>query len=851
MNNPGRVKVDAPPICRRPSMIEQLLSGSARGGGSWNVSRLRPFIVAVRRLACVGALAGGLPLPGISAAVGPESASAPAPGAGAGVVAPRSPAEELVSFEFADSNLTAELVVAEPQIISPVALAWDAAGRLFIAEMRDYPNATNGGTIRCLEDRDGDGRYEVATVFADGLRFPNSVLPWNGGVLVTAAPDLIFLRDTDGDHRADERRVLLTGFGTGNQQLRANGLTWGGDGWVYGANGRSDGGVRRPGSTNAGPGVVSLRGRDFRFRPESGEISTVAGRSQFGLAIDEWGNRFLSWNTIPVRHEVFPDAYLAAQPLVAGENVVVDLLPSDDRGQVFPQTPPPLVFNNESSSHFNALAGLTLFRGEALGDTYRGNVFVGETLRNLVHRRVLIPSGATFVARRGESGTEFLRSSDPWFHPVNFATGPDGALYVVDFYRQFVEHPDWVPHEMRDKVSWRVGSEHGRLWRIVRKDQAPASRPNRGPALAGLAPRALVAELDSPNAWRRATAQRLLVEQRAPSAIPALRDLVQGARQPEGRALALATLALIATTDALDEGLLLAALSDPSAPVRAQAARTISALWLTSSSNAASPGPTGGSSPKKSPTPSAAVARMLARLADDPEARVRLNAVMALAFVEDTELREGTLRRRLELESDRWVRLAAAGSSRTLTREQAATVLARPPKPLRAARTPSAAAVDPDRQKVIERLTPALQVAGDRTRGAATFGRLCLACHYLQGRGQRVGPDLSGIATRPPDALLVDLLDPSRQIAPEYAAYEATLADGETVTGLFASETETRVTIRRSGAPDENIPRAQLRGLRPTGKSLMPDGLETGLTLAEVADLLAFLRNPDGALLPP
>ena len=128
---------------------------------------------------------------------------------------------------LADPALTIELVAAEPEVTSPVAIAWDEDGRLYVAEMIDYPVAPASGRIRRLEDRDGDGRYEHATVFADGLPFPNGVLPCFGGVLVTAAPNIWFLRDRDGDGRADERSVVLTGFGEGNTQLRVNGLSLG------------------------------------------------------------------------------------------------------------------------------------------------------------------------------------------------------------------------------------------------------------------------------------------------------------------------------------------------------------------------------------------------------------------------------------------------------------------------------------------------------------------------------------------------------------------------------------------------------------------------------------------------
>src|SRR5207244_292354 len=129
---------------------------------------------------------------------------------------PLSPQQEVATFHFADPNLTAELVASEPDVVAPVAIAWDADGRLFVAEMTDYPSGPVSGRIRMLEDRDGDGRYERSTVFADNIAFPNGVMPWNGGVLVTAAPDILFFKDTDSDGRADERRVLLDGFVEGH-----------------------------------------------------------------------------------------------------------------------------------------------------------------------------------------------------------------------------------------------------------------------------------------------------------------------------------------------------------------------------------------------------------------------------------------------------------------------------------------------------------------------------------------------------------------------------------------------------------------------------------------------------------
>ncbi len=233
---------------------------------------------------------------------------------------PRSPSDEHAAFVLADSALTIELVAAEPEVSSPVAIAWDEDGRLYVAEMIDYPVAPAAGRIRRLEDRDGDGRYELATIFAAGLPFPNGVLPCFGGVLVTAAPSIWFLRDRDGDGHADEKSIILTGFGEGNTQLRVNGLSFGLDNMIYAANGRSDGEVRAPSDP---PGkAVSIRRRDLRFRlaarpqaPAPMIVEAIAGFSQFGLAHDDWGNRFPSWNTIPLRHVVFEQQHVGPKPV--------------------------------------------------------------------------------------------------------------------------------------------------------------------------------------------------------------------------------------------------------------------------------------------------------------------------------------------------------------------------------------------------------------------------------------------------------------------------------------------------------------------------------------------------------
>ena len=214
-----------------------------------------------------------------------------------------SPADSQACFEVVPGHVV-ELVAAEPLVFDPVAICWDDDGRLFVAEMSDYPNGDGGGRIVMLTDADGDGTIDTRTIFAAGLPFPNGLLAWNGGLLVTAAPNILHLADRDGDGVAETSEVILTGFQAGNQQLRVNGLCSGPDGWVYAANGRSGGSITSPRRPDAP--AVSIDRHDLRFRPDTGEVEAVAGFSQFGLAFDAQGQRFSNWNTAPIRQVVFP-----------------------------------------------------------------------------------------------------------------------------------------------------------------------------------------------------------------------------------------------------------------------------------------------------------------------------------------------------------------------------------------------------------------------------------------------------------------------------------------------------------------------------------------------------------------
>ena len=269
-------------------------------------------------------------------------------------------------------------------------------------------------------------------------------------------------------------------------------------------------------------------------------MEAIAGFSQFGLAHDDWGNRFPSWNTIPIRHVVLEQQALDRNPYLAETSSVASILDPADGGRIFGISPAQARFNRESVAYFNASCGPALSGGDLLPGRYHGNAFVCEPLTNLVHRRVLEPSGVTFIARRVEQGREFLASTDPAFRPVNLATGPDGALYVVDMYRELVEHPQFVPESARGDVDFRRWHDRGRIWRVRPKAMAP--NRHQQPILSNAPLPRLVDLLSHPNGWWRSTAQRAVVRvrhaglARHPGRISALDRIGQGPRQSAGAA---------------------------------------------------------------------------------------------------------------------------------------------------------------------------------------------------------------------------------------------------------------------------------------------------------------------------
>ncbi len=483
---------------------------------------------------------------------------------------PKTPKQSL-AVTHARPGFQIELMAAEPLVTDPIAFAFGPDGKLWVVEMGDYPRGLDGkgkkgGVVRCLEDVDGDGRYDRSTVFIDQLGFPTGVAPWRNGILITGAPDILYAEDTDGDGKADKREILYHGFVQANPQHRVNGLKWGLDGWLYCAHGDSLGSkieLRRAG------GTASANGRDFRIQPDQGLLDPQSGPSQFGRNRDDWGNWFGCSNSEPMYQFVLDDDYLRRNKHVPAANGRHDVSEQPGAAEVFPRSRTIARFNDlYAANRFTSANSTIVYRDDLFGPAFAGNAFVSEPVHNLVHREIMRSEGLTFVSRRAddEQASEFLASEDNWFRPTMLAAGPDGALWIADMYRQTIEHPEWIPLEVQKKMDLRAGADLGRIYRVY----PVGTQPRKIPRLDKLSLAELVAALDSPSGWQRDTVQQLLVWRNDAAAIEPLKKLATQSGRAECRVQALWTLQLLG---GLTPELVLAAMQDKHPGVRRHGVR--------------------------------------------------------------------------------------------------------------------------------------------------------------------------------------------------------------------------------------------------------------------------------------
>lgn len=957
-------------------------------------------------------------------------------------------AAELPSVIVTHPELAISLFAQEPEVVDPVALCFDAAGRMYVVEMRDYPYGIPpanppGGAVRLLEDTDHDGRADRSVVFAENLSYPTSIAPFRDGVIVTAPPEIVFLRDTNGDGKADGREVLYRGFRRGVTDGNMSGLRWGLDNWLHGVNGGPGGDVV---STRKRGDSLRLGDLDFRLRPDTGEIETTYSTGGgFGLVFDEWGRSFTPHNVNHMQMRIMPARLLSRNPALPPVEGTHSISDHGEMARIFAiseaQTRPN---HPEQAGHFSAGGAVGYVGHQDYPADLAGSVTVADMVGNLIHRDVLSADGPILKASRspGEQTKEFIASTDLTFRPTALELGPDGALYLADMQRAVIEHPDYIPAKMREKLDIRAGEDRGRIYRLM---------PRRGVALgpkviAGMAPAELVEELGSPNQWRRMTAQRLIVENNHLVTTAPLEELVKTGTNAVARVHALWTLhglgelgesvlaeALKDTASGVVENAIQIAASFPGlvalrervqslavghsdARVRFVAAAhcelstdAVVQLLLQDGAHQWSRLAALGAlrsgehvvlielldrwpSPASDGTSQVDIARDLGSLlgartaVEDLQRVIRAltNRPPPLALPVLNGLRDGFARRSspvttpellataleactvnapIELQKAAWsvekqlglpasasqthavntaLRLAADPDKPLAAREAAVELLTlgRPAQyvpvllPLFSGATPATlqrAALDvlrgptdiaiargllerwreihpglkrgvttlllgrrdyhvalldavesgritlgelnldlEDRRRLISWSSPDIQMrarkliadgeygnrqakveewlaklpaTGHEANGRAVFEKACAQCHVVGTLGHEVRPNLTGQSHRSVEDLVSNILDPNMAINPNYLSVSVETKEGELLTGILAAETAEAITLLQAQGVRSTLRRDQLRRVESAGTSLMPEGLEAGLSPQELRDLVAFLQT--------
>lgn len=926
----------------------------------------------------------------------------------------------------------------------PICMNWDERGRLWVAVTMDYPNdlqPEGKGRDRILicEDTDGDGLADKITVFADKLSIPTSLTFARGGVIVHQAPHTLFLKDTNGDDVAGERRVLFSGWHTGDTHAGPSNLHYGFDNWTYGIVGYSgfDGTI--------GGERHSFRTGFYRFRPDGSKLEFLrnTNNNSWGVGFSEEGILFGSTaNGNPSVYLPIPNRYY--ESVRGWSSSVLGGIAADTR--FFPITDH--VRQVDFHGRFTAAAGHALYTARTYPKEYwNRTAFVTEPTGHLAATLVLDRNGADF---RSRYGWNLLASNDEWCAPIMAEIGPDGNVWIIDWYNYIVQHNptprgfktgkgNAYETELRDK-------KHGRIYRLV----YTAAPPQPALSLKDATPEKLVATLKSENLFWRRHAQRLLVERGQKDVVPALAELLKDEKTDAiglnvGAIHALWTLHGLG---AIEQAPVASALKHPSAGVRRNAVLVLLRK------------------------PESVQAILDSKLLDDADAQVRLATLLALAEMPASPAAGDAILKLLAkpgIASDRWLRdaatsaaaahdlhflkAAAVGKSQTpvlaivaehyarggptgtvaglladlvqadpataevivaglakgwprgktvqpigeteknltllaarlpadargpvirlatslgsdqfskqsteTAKALVATVLddkAKDEERIAAARqamdlsasdaklaeklleaitprtppqvavgiidavgaapavgpalvqrlpgwSPSARAAairallsraesirvlldavekgqlplgelaldqrqalashtdkliaqrarkllekggglpSPDRVKVLEALLPLTKQTGDPAKGKEVFKAQCAKCHQHNGEGNKVGPDLTGMAVHPKEHILTDVIDPSRNVEGNFRVYVLETKDGRVLNGLLASESKTAVELLDAEAKTHRILREDIESLTATPKSLMPDGFEKQVSEADIVNLLEFLTQ--------
>ena len=524
--------------------------------------------------------------------------------------------EDSMQFIQHPAEFRLELFASEPDVIKPITFSFDERGRLWVIEAHDYPNRVLHGApgedrIKILEDTDGDGRADKITVFADRLNLPSSLVFANGGVIVAAAPHILFLKDTDGDDKADVREILSTGWGTQDSHAGPSNLLYGPDNHLWGVVGYSG----YDGEMNGRP-MKFLQGA-YRFKPDGRDFDllTTSTNNTWGLGFSETFDVFGSTaNNDPSFYVAIPNRYFeGVSGLSTGARTFAGPGYQSIAKFYAAHYVTPYIRQVDVHGGYTAAAGHQLYTARSFPKSYWNRIaFITEPTAHLVGQGILEKDGASFATR---DGFNLLAGAEEWVAPVHAQVGPDGAVWVADWYNFISQHnptPPGFSNGPGNAYETSMRDRHrGRIYRVVYRDAPPAapmtlSKEDVPGLLKGLA---------SDNMLWRLHAQRLLVERGATDVVPQLVALVQDTSVDEigtnGAALhALWTLHGLGalTNTSSDAGrAAVTALRHPAAGVRKAAAMVL---------------------PR---TPEAGSAILSANLLSDPDLHTRLAVILTLA----------------------------------------------------------------------------------------------------------------------------------------------------------------------------------------------------------------------------
>ena len=803
-----------------------------------------------------------------------------------------SPEESIKAFQLESCDLQISLVAAEPQVVDPVAMCFDEQGRMYVVENRGYPNPGKVmpkerlGVVARLEDVDGDGLYEKRTTFATGFTFPNGILSWKNGFFLTDAQDVYYLEDTNDDGVADMKEVVLTGFFTNSssEQLRVASPTLGPDGWIYLTSGLTGGKVISP--KHPDRPAVEAKKNDWRFHPETFEIEVISGVGQVGQTFDKEGRRFVCDNRHPIRWVVFPKGHLDCNPNIKNPGEMLDLAEAGMATPLYPLAPDttaasfiPKLMHRPHAGSFTSCCGLAFYSGDAMPN-HRGSFFICEPAQNLVHCRFVEETDQTFSSRASSEGKEFLASPDQWFRPVFATNGPDGALYICDMYRKYIDHPNYLPKEAAAKLDFAAGKKMGRIWKITStsKNKPHPLHQSTGVAQAiekailsdgNLCELADLAAKHGANSWLRGA-----VFSASPGKAFELLKKVSSEVSPEFLEEAAGIMAQEITEDQLTASIqqvldqqtewmpnqqiafLLGFSKQFRSPYQDQLSKAalksllpdqpevnrVNAIRFIKASNKNNLLLSTIFETDENVVIQNAALQKFFESENLESARIQLSRFSELDVSRRTALIDGISRRRnlqvvllesLEQKSlplhsvPEHVRRRLNGNSKLKTR---ATKLFETEE-------------KSDRMKVYLEHKKVLELKADAEKGKPVYEKLCASCHRLGNLGYDVGPDLSGLRNQPEDALLLHILVPNKEVYPTFSLYTAETKGGQSYAGVLSSENVNSISLTLPLGQKVSVNRSNLKSLKVSPHSLMPDGLEKGMKPQELANLMAFLKK--------